>query len=206
MTAPLIFLDTETTGLDRATDEVWDFAAIRREPNGVTRTWELLVKHDVAKAERLPESFRADHARRYNPHQAVSPATFADVLGAVFAVPDGTSYRDRPHVVGACPDFDLAHLERILRENDRPVPWHHHIMDAETLAVGWLRGRREAKLRFGIMDPRDDDYEPFPGPPWDSDALSKAVGVDPGQFERHTALGDVRWAQAIHDVVMGEPS
>jgi hypothetical protein len=40
-------------------------------------------------------------------------------------------------------------------------------------------------------------------PPWDSEALSRALGVDPDTFARHTAMGDVRWAMAIHDQVMG---
>lgn len=40
-------------------------------------------------------------------------------------------------------------------------------------------------------------------PPWKSDALSRAVGVDPEQFDRHTALGDAYWAKAIYEAVMG---
>ena len=40
-------------------------------------------------------------------------------------------------------------------------------------------------------------------PPWSSDGLSSAVGVDPEQFERHTAMGDVRWVMAQWDAVMG---
>lgn len=40
-------------------------------------------------------------------------------------------------------------------------------------------------------------------PPWDSEAVSRAVGVNPDDFERHTAMGDVRWAMAIYDAVMG---
>ena len=34
MTAPLVFLDLETTGLNPRTDDVWEFAAIRREVDG----------------------------------------------------------------------------------------------------------------------------------------------------------------------------
>ena len=40
-------------------------------------------------------------------------------------------------------------------------------------------------------------------PPWDSDALSRAVGVNPDDFDRHTALGDARWAKAMYEAVMG---
>ncbi len=39
-------------------------------------------------------------------------------------------------------------------------------------------------------------------PPWDSNKLSLAVGVDPDDFDRHTALGDARWAKAIYERVI----
>lgn len=47
------------------------------------------------------------------------------------------------------------------------------------------------------------------GEPWDlasplgiQDA-ARAVGLDPGDYDTHTALGDARLARDIHDVVMG---
>lgn len=39
-------------------------------------------------------------------------------------------------------------------------------------------------------------------PPWDSNDLSRAVGVDPDLFKRHTAMGDALWAAAIYERVM----
>jgi hypothetical protein len=37
----------------------------------------------------------------------------------------------------------------------------------------------------------------------DSDALSRACGVEPPTTERHTAMGDVRWAIALYDAISG---
>lgn len=34
---------------------------------------------------------------------------------------------------------------------------------------------------------------------------NRAVGVDPDDFDRHTALGDARWARAIYDAITGGP-
>lgn len=31
----------------------------------------------------------------------------------------------------------------------------------------------------------------------------RAVGVDPDRFEKHTAIGDARWAKACYEAVMG---
>lgn len=84
------------------------------------------------------------------------------------------------HLVGAVPSFDDAFLKRLLRANGACPGWHYHLIDTEALVAGLL----------GIS------------PPWNSNDLSKAVGVDSESFERHTALGDARWARATYDAVM----
>lgn len=39
--------------------------------------------------------------------------------------------------------------------------------------------------------------------PWKSEDLSRRVGVEPpGEDERHTALGDARWAERIYNAIM----
>lgn len=42
----------------------------------------------------------------------------------------------------------------------------------------------------------------MPDLPWDSDNLSRMVGVDPDRFDRHTAMGDALWTQAIYDRIV----
>jgi hypothetical protein len=201
VTAPVVFLDTETTGLDRASDDIWEFAAVRRDRAGVS-TWYCQVEHDLAKAAQLPDRFRADHDARYDPDLALTRDQFTELIGRVFETPDGAGYHERPHVVGAVPDFDLTIIERVIGRHGNDVPWHHHIADVENLAAGYLQGviagQRDHRRGLGLPD-----REPFPSPPWDSEALSRAIGVDPDQYSRHTAMGDVLWAMAIYDTVMG---
>lgn len=44
-------------------------------------------------------------------------------------------------------------------------------------------------------------------PPWPSDELSRLCGVEPsGEHERHTALGDARWAMRRYDAIIGQGS
>lgn len=44
----------------------------------------------------------------------------------------------------------------------------------------------------------------FVAPPWRSDDLSRACGVEPPtEEERHTALGDARWVKRWYDHIMG---
>jgi hypothetical protein len=73
-----------------------------------------------------------------------------------------------------------------LRPARIPDPWHYHLIDVENLVAGYLAAR-------GELIP----------PPWKSDQLSAAVGVDPNDFGRHTAMGDVLWTRAQWDAVMG---
>lgn len=200
MIAPLVFLDTETTGLG-LDDDIWEFAAIRRDPDGDTTTWHCHITHSLDKAARLPDEFRADHDARYRPDDAITPAELAYLLvTVVFAVPVDTPYDLRPHVIGAVPSFDTTRLELLLRRHDhvRP-PWHHHIQDVETLALGYIAamGRSTVINRFTGYAWRV--------PPIDSEQLSALLGVDPNLYEGHTALGDARWAMAIWDLVMNGP-
>jgi len=91
------------------------------------------------------------------------------------------------HVIGAVPNFDTERLEMLLSRCGVPAGWHYHLGDIENIIVGWLAGTAGKRLM----------------PPWSSDDLSRAVGVDPERFDRHTALGDVRWVIAQWDAVMG---
>jgi hypothetical protein len=189
MTAPIVFLDTETFGLDVA-DPVWEVAAVRRDPDGTETEYHAFVMHDPAAAQALPESFRTDHDTRYRFDVAVPPWVLVDDLLELFAPP--ADYRQRAHVAGMVPSFDTERIGLLFRRYAREEgPWHHHLIDVETLAVGRLQGQDAS----GWMPPVH--------PPWDSENVSRSVGVDPARFERHTAMGDVRWAMAIYDAVMG---
>lgn len=190
----LAFMDTETLGLAHDA-EVWDFACILRDSSGREAEHQFFVEHDEAGAAALPEPFREDHDRRYRPKVALRKAEAAD------AIRNLTWGR---HIVGAVPDFDTTRLAHLMRTTGVGEPeWHYHLIDVENLAVGFLAG----VCRLGGASA--DEGRTFswltglPPLPWDSEALSRAVGVNPGQFERHTAMGDARWARAIYLAVTG---
>jgi len=172
----LVFLDTETTGLS-LDDDIWEFGAIRREPDGTEREVHLFLTHDPDKCNRLPESFRKDHIARYDSTRAVTPNGAAHQIKRLLT--------GRPHIVGAVPNFDTERLARLLsRFWYGPPSWHHHLIDVEALAVGYLAAQGwRPKL------------------PWDSDLLSRACGVEPPTTERHTAMGDARWARDLYDAI-----
>ena len=188
----LVFMDTETTGL-ALTDDIWEFAGIRREEGYKPEELHLFIEHDIQKCLLLPESFRTDHATRWENQKAVTPLVAAlrihEFMGG------------KAHIVGAVPNFDTERIALLLRRFDLATAWHYHIIDVETLAVGWLNGVAQQAVNDGLIpdiDPRKT------APPWDSDALSRAVGVVPPTDARHTAMGDALWAMAIYDRVMGK--
>jgi hypothetical protein len=113
-------------------------------------------------------------------------------------------------LVGAVISFDADRLWRLLTANGVQPSWHYHIVDVEALVVGYLRGLYAfAGNNLAIDLPIEAHGKTYTTVseitthPWDSAALSKAVGVDPADFDRHTAAGDVLWARALHDAVMG---
>lgn len=186
----IAFVDTETTGLSLE-DDIWEFAAIIREPDGSEHQHHMFIEHDVQRCNTLPPQFLADHQRRFpisgdtRWHPAVwsrqdAAEEIADLLGK------GT------HIVGAVPNFDTERIAILLRRFGFAPGWHYHLIDVEALAVGYLNGDHDHVLNVGR-----------PALPWDSDEISRAVGVDPDDFDRHTALGDARWARALWDAVTG---
>lgn len=172
---PIVFLDTETTGLDPE-DEVWEYAAIRREVDGSERSMHLFLQHDTARCFRLPESFRADHLRRFptsgtaewHPN-ALDPGTAAATMHPWF--------RGRPTIVGAVPSFDTERIAALLRRHGFEPTWHHRLRCVETLTAGHL-GRDVG----GLGD--------------------CATALDIAAPAAHTAMGDTETARAIWDRVM----
>lgn len=190
----LVFMDTETTGLS-LDDDIWEFAAIRRDLDGSERELHLFIEHDSNRCARLPEAFRSDHDKRFPSScsgKAVTRRAACQEISALFG-------DDRPHVIGAVPNFDTERLARMMRVEWPRWPrhefWHYHLIDVENLAVGYIAGLRAAG---GGENGHDAE---LPSLPWNSDDLSRACGVEPPTDERHTAMGDVRWAMALYDAV-----
>ncbi|MBO0875368.1 MAG: hypothetical protein J2P19_18455 [Pseudonocardia sp.] len=105
------------------------------------------------------------------------------------------------HLVGAVPAFDADVLAQRMRAHGVLPSWHHHLIDVEAMAVGWLYGKYGNPDNGGRPVEAEGDAVT---PPWRSDDLAQACGVEPAtDDERHTALGDARWCARWWDAMTG---
>lgn len=200
MSTPVVFLDTEATGV-HAGRQVWEIAMIRRQP-GALRETTFMVDVDLSAAD----LFGLDVGRFYERHPGgryLAGLTAGVAEGATESRADAARmvarWTHKAVIVGAVPNFDTEMLAALLREHHLVPAWHYQPVDVETLAVGYLNGIVEevGRLPSGV---ELDDL----APPWDTDKISRALGVEPTpDEERHTALGDARWAMRVYDAVMG---
>lgn len=183
----LAFVDCETTSL-RPDRRAWEIGIIARTAGhaDVEHHWFIDADDlDLGNADLMSLKIGRFHERhpQYRPDDCRwDREDEADVMQQVEAVTRGA------HLVGAVPNFDSEVLAARMRAHGICPSWHYHLADVETLAVGYLAGQGK----------------PLPALPWNSDELALAVGVEPADdSERHTALGDARWAMRIWDKVTG---
>lgn len=216
-TARLAFVDTETTGLDTDRHEPWEIAIIIRNPGAdldrefCWQMWPENMAHADPTGLRIsrfyerivvappnPDLFDTSAASILTTGRTAGLAEKAQTTAGIAA--QVASLLDGRHMVGAVPDFDARILSRWLRRWNQAATWHYHLIDVETLAVGYLLRGVRAEGAHAIDGEQRDAIRL----PWDSQALGQAVGVAPQpDSERHTALGDARWARNVYDAVHG---
>lgn len=180
ITQPICFVDTETTGLDPDVHEIYEVGLIT--PDGEEHHWWLPV--DLGKADpRALEigNFYDRYPERGDPGLEISSIwTFAKEFEKLTR---------GMHLGGCVPSFDEERLRKLLRRKGAAPGWHYHIVDVEPLMIGFIAGCGAQSM---------------PSLPWKSADLSRSIGVDPDLFEKHTALGDARWARECYLAVMGD--
>ncbi|MBW3663537.1 MAG: 3'-5' exoribonuclease [Actinobacteria bacterium] len=179
----IVALDTETTGLDPDVEDVFEIATIDLD-TGIETVWRIEPRPEVVAAMHP----KAAEVNRY--HERIADPDWRWDEAPLTALHELRTWLDGAHILGAVPDFDARHLTSLYRRFEQlPPRWHYHLIDVETLAVGWLYGR----------DAEHGSVQLLPLP-WDSEELSRLVGVEPpADEERHTALGDARWVKRLYE-------
>jgi len=181
----LVFLDTETSGLDVRLHEVWEVGAIVRcedeETQSVDQEYHWFLPINLDKADLI-----ALHIGKYfERHPYRDPKIeYSKVANETVFAREFMNLTLGAHIVGAVPNFDTEFIKPILYRNNCIPAWHYHLVDIEALAAGHLH---------------------LP-PPWKSDTVFEAMGYKIIEEDRHTALGDARVVRDIYDLVMKNAS
>ena len=150
-TAPVVFIDTETTGLDPDRHEIWEIAVI--QPDGAEAVYHPTPKH-FERAD--PTALRIT---RFYERQNEGGWPWQKRSEVAFMV---ASLLAGQHLVAAVPSFDAAFLNRFLRANGEAPSWHYHLVDVEALAAGRLGiappwDSKDLATRLGI-DPASTEF------------------------------------------------
>lgn len=192
MSYHLVFLDCETTGLDAGVHRPWEVAwrvftvegaTLRQTDADCVQVW--LDDDEIKCAEPIAlEIGRFDE--RYDAERALSPVEAAPIL--FVHVPEGA------RLCGSNPGFDDRMVGGLLDRAGYQRPWHYHHMDVPTLVAGYAAG---------TLGAHPDDVQRFRASAMKSDELSRLIGIEPDDYARHTAMGDVDWTVAMYAYVHG---
>lgn len=203
----IVFVDVETTRLDPTPGVIttWEIALVARQP-GTTRgdlerlwqirpdlTWADPVALDVGRyweRRELGDPLPVGAAVAVDPESGhIRRTTVADVAATIVELTDGAE------MWGSNPAFDMGHLRVTLAAAGLRPRWHHHPNDLPSVARGWCAAR-------GVVPTSARGDGRFRSDDW-----SRAVGIDPDHYPRHTAIGDARWARDQYDAMLdrGDP-
>ncbi len=206
-----LVLDCETLGLDPVKHAVWEIAWKLIDP----KTFQVLACDDlqidltdeqIAAADPYvmdPANSVGGFTERWMGHgcPTVQPENAAKRLANILETPlegwelePGIFHSELPEneqiiLLGSNPSFDDRRVGDLLRAHGCKPPWHYHLEDIGGLGRGWLMAKT------GVVPALRS-----------SDNWSRAVGVEPDDFDRHTAMGDVDWTIAqLRAITPGTP-
>lgn len=202
---PVVFLDTETTGLDLGRDSIWELAWCRRSASGLETWGHRFVKHSPVRMLKQPAPFVVDYRARYKDDEAITSRELESLLNDVFVTEEGVPAT----LVGSNPGFDAGMLRATVGRGPGALPgpiedwqprWHYHLADLHQQVVGYLLSRvqYDTNLRASL---RASWRQLATTVPQSSYALFRAIGVEPDEFETHTAMGDVKMDRAVWDAM-----
>lgn len=208
MTAPIVFLDTETDGLHPGR-KAWEIAMIRRDGDREERI-EFFLDIDLATADLYGLKVGKFYDRHplgkqlSGWHLNDAPTSLvwenADWRARGVLTRDEAAMRvarwtHGAHIVGLVPHFDTEVLAGLLRDAGFTPAWHYHLIDVGSMMLGHLSGGSPAATRSA-------EVSEAIALPWKSENLSRVIGIEPPTEERrHTAMGDAEWAREIFDRV-----
>ena len=172
-THPVLYVDTETLGLDPLVHPIWEVACI--EADGTEHLWQVRWPEVVLdRAEPIAleingfdDRYGKAGSEMLDPRQ--SAERFAGLSQGL-------------HLVGAVVSFDEERLRLMHDTNlgrpDGRYPWRYRLICVESMMLG--------AAGASVMHP----YSPRD--------MAEALGVATDPDSQHTALADARWARDVY--------
>lgn len=199
-------LDTETSGLDPSRGAVpWEVGIVTDD--GTEHLWRWRLSPDdeaAADPEALSKGGYNDRApldMHWTDAVRAQQAAAREIAGLL---------TDDVVLVGVNVGFDVAMLRPWLFRFGLD-PWgdaggpHYRPISIDSVAVGYLIGQRTAYEHWNDVDPGVPDLAATSVDglelPWKSDTVGELLGVAAAGNDRHTALGDARWAYRLTTAV-----
>jgi hypothetical protein len=197
--SPVVGVDTETISLAR-TRWPWEVGLVRRDEHG-ERELQFFVDiplHNAdLKALEIGGFYTRHPAGRYLSGGTPSEPTYGDppkagengrLLTPRDAAVTIARWTHDAVLVGINPGFDTDGFEKLLHRQKLTGAWHYTPVCVKSLALGWLLGTGIELQAWELS----------------SDKMAVECGVDlPTDEDRHTALGDARFALRWYDHLVG---
>lgn len=189
MLAPLVFIDTETTGLRPGYHEMYELAMIKVGADATifeSHRWiapEYLDRADagalqVGRYYERNEAMRKDSGIGYvETKQAMMPVYRRSSIAREIS-----EFTAGAFLVGANPAFDAAFVEAFLRDNNAAPSWNHRLIDVRSMAIPLLPELEGRPV--GLSD------------------LLRILDLEISDDERHTATGDARAALDVYNLLI----
>lgn len=206
MSDRLVFVDTETTGLDPTRHEVWEIAIYSLE-----RGWDVLQRRPTYLNRAEPEALAVNGY--YENRALASRHRRRDVPVEIELLEDEPwAWRVARRLSGAAlagigPWYDSEMLKFQLRRLGQAPAWDHRLVDCKALAVGAIRSTYahsgsqtfNRSLSNDVM--ADVLGRVLEGPPFSTQDVADVLGVDRSQA--HTSFWDVVTAVRFYEKAMG---
>lgn len=208
-----VFCDTETTGLNPDTHEIWEFGGIRRSFEGSPhfdagkvagvvpnpevagehlqysekeKVLQIVVDMSLADPFALKVGNFYERSQQYRARRSFIGDSERYALDTIDAAIEIEEFTHGATLLGLNIAFDFERLGRLMRNNGVCPSFHYHPVDISASAAAFLAASRGTALHTSHTNI----------------GLSEALNVPvPEGMEKHSALGDARWAMAIWDAM-----
>jgi DNA polymerase III epsilon subunit-like protein len=193
----IVFVDTETTGLDAHAHEIFEVGMFVVGMEQPWQCWQREVDLRLAEPEAL---IKNRYYERRDDRYAVGELEIirTDDENMAFMIAKALA---GAVMVGINPSFDAGFLNRFLLNNRQAPAWKYHVICAKTMAMSRYIAQKHIDAHGNAITQGIHGWKPELDPTWNTSWLAEQLGIE--DKGRHTALGDVYVAIKFFEYATG---